>query len=187
MHILWELSETYDEIGGIPQVEAAIRRAVKHIPLDHQRSLDRVVVRDFDPRGKNLGVYMRDHTGNRVELYLIPHARDAQLVRHPVSLWIFQLHIAHTLFHEVGHHVTLTINKRMAPSKDRSGVKDVKEKWAEEYVAKRMNSFCKILTNTGGAAADHLDVFEVARRCLVSVASVTQPVWVSAPSTDDDM
>lgn len=189
MHIEWLLDETYEVLGGMDAIERYVRTAVSHIPLDHQRGLSRVVLLDYDPRGRNLGVYQRDHTGNRVELYLIPHLRDSQLAHPDICHWIFLLHIAHTLFHEVGHHVTLTINKRMAPSKGRAGVTDAKEKWAEQYVAKRMTSFLKQLIAPGGIAHDDVQRLESARRCLLPVAGITEPLLLAAaghPATDDD-
>lgn len=189
MHIEWLLDETYEALGGMDAVEQSVKTAVSHIPLDHQRGLSRVVLLDYDPRGRNLGVYQRDHTGNRVELYLIPHLRDSQLAHPEIQRWVFQLHIAHTLFHEVGHHVTLTINKRMAPSKGRAGVTDAKEKWAEQYVAKRMTSFLKQLIAPGGLAQQDVLRLESARRCLLPVAGITEPLPIAAvghPATDDD-
>ena len=189
MHIEWLLDETYEALGGMDAVEQSVKTAVSHIPLDHQRDLSRVVLLDYDPRGRNLGVYQRDHTGNRVELYLIPHLRDSQLAHPEIQRWVFQLHIAHTLFHEVGHHVTLTINKRMAPSKGRAGVTDAKEKWAEQYVAKRMTSFLKQLIAPGGIAQQDVLRLESARRCLLPVAGITEPLPIAAaghPATDDD-
>ena len=189
MHIEWLLDEPYEAIGGQETLNQMVKTAVAHIPLDHHRGLSRIVLLDYDPRGRNLGVYQRDHTGNRVELYLMSHLRDCQRTHPEIQHWVFLLHIAHTLFHEVGHHVTLTINKRMAPSKGRAGVTDTKEKWAEEYVAKRMTSFLKhLIAPTGMANGDVLRL-ESARRCLLPVARITETLLVQAighPATDDD-
>jgi predicted Zn-dependent protease with MMP-like domain len=188
MHIEWMLDESYEALGGLEVVERMVKTAVSHIPLDHQRHLSRIVLLDYDPRGRNLGVYQRDHTGNRVELYLMSHVRDSQLAHPEIQHWVFLLHIAHTLFHEVGHHVTLTINKRMAPSKGRAGVTDAKEKWAEQYVAKRMTSFIKLLIAPGGVAHSDILRLESARRCLLPVAGITEPIPISIPvypATDD--
>jgi hypothetical protein len=51
------------------------------------------------------------------------------------------LQLAHTLFHEVGHHLTLTLNPRKKPSKKRAAVTETLETWAEEYAAKRLEKF----------------------------------------------
>jgi hypothetical protein len=189
MHIEWLVDEPYEALGGKDALERMVKTAVAHIPLDHQRGLSRIVLLDYDPRGRNLGVYQRDHTGNRVELYLMAHFRDSQLAHPEIQHWVFLLHIAHTLFHEVGHHVTLTINKRMAPSKGRAGVTDAKEKWAEQYVAKRMTSFLKQLIAPGGVAHGDAIRLESARRCLLPVAGITEPIPLDVPvrpATDDD-
>jgi len=189
MHTEWLLDERYEALGGMDALEPMVKAVIAHVPLDHQRGLSRIVLLDYDPRGRNLGVYQRDHTGNRVELYLMSHLRDSQLTHPEIQRWVFLLHIAHTLFHEVGHHVTLTINKRIAPSKGRPGVTDAKEKWAEQYVAKRMTSFLKqLIAPTGLAHGDALRL-ESARRCLLPVAKITEPLAVQAtghPATDDD-
>ena len=77
----------------------------------------------------------------------------------------------------------------MAPSKGRPGVTDAKEKWAEEYVAKRMTSFLKQLIAPTGIAHGDVLRLEAARRCLLPVARITEPLAEQAtahPATDDD-
>ena len=103
MHTEWLLDERYEALGGMDALEPMVKAVIAHVPLDHQRGLSRIVLLDYDPRGRNLGVYQRDHTGNRVELYLMSHLRDSQLTHPEIQRWVFLLHIAHTLFHEVGH------------------------------------------------------------------------------------
>jgi len=76
----------------------------------------------------------------------------------------------------------------MAPSKGRAGVTDAKEKWAEQYVAKRMTSFIKQLIAPGGVAHSDILRLESARRCLLPVAGITEPIPISMPvypATDD--
>ncbi len=136
MRLLWEVEEIYED-----DIEAMVRLAFSCVPREHLRQLDGVYVVDFDPKGARLGVYERDHGGNRITLYLWPHVLDAQRAPAEQKSRILALHLAHTLFHEVGHHVTLTLNPRRAPSKKRGQVTDTLEKWAEAYVEKRMEKF----------------------------------------------
>ena len=121
--------------------EGLVRQAFAHVPREHLRQLDGVYIFDIDPKGARLGVYIRDHLGPRIELFLTPHALDVQNLPADRQSAVFQLHVAHTLFHEVGHHLTLTLNPRREPSKKRGAVTDTLEKWAEQYTEKRMTGF----------------------------------------------
>lgn len=136
MRLLYEANEAYPH-----PVEELIRLAFSCVPREHLRQLDGVYVTDFDPKGERLGVYERDHCGNRITLYVWPHVLDVQRTPPERQAFTLALHLAHTLFHEVGHHVTLTLNPRRAPSKKREKVTDTLEKWAEQYVAKRLTRF----------------------------------------------
>lgn len=138
MHVVWEAEEPYEEVGGSVAVEEAVRFAFSHTPREHVQRLDGVYVYDTDPLGARLGVYLRDHRGCRIELYVQPHVAMVAHVPEEFRLPTLTYHLAHTLFHEVGHHVTLTLNPRKKPSKKRGEVTQTLEKWAEEYVAKRM-------------------------------------------------
>ncbi|WP_309718163.1 hypothetical protein [Armatimonas sp.] len=142
MHIHWEATEYYDETIG-----TGLRAALATTPREHLLRLAGIYVHDYDPKGERLGVYIRDHLGIRIELYVQPHmdlitnsphyasASEATILRGVV------LQLAHTLFHEVGHHVTLTLNPRKKPSKKRAAVTETLENWAETYAAKRLEKF----------------------------------------------
>jgi predicted Zn-dependent protease with MMP-like domain len=123
MRLLYEATESYEE-----DMETLVRLAFSCVPREHLRQLDGVYVTDFDPKGARLGVYERDHRGNRITLFLWPHVLDARRVPPDQHRTVLALHLGHTLFHEVGHHVTLTLNPRRAPSKKREQVTDTLEK-----------------------------------------------------------
>lgn len=141
MRLLWEAEENYEALGGSEAVRAVTKRAFDLVPREHLRGLDGVYVYDYDPKAARLGVYVRDHLGSRIELFLMPHLLDTQNLPQESRFRVFANHLAHTLFHEVGHHVTLTLNPRRAPSKKRGQVDQTLEKWAEQYVEKRMAKF----------------------------------------------
>jgi hypothetical protein len=141
VRLLWEAEESYDALGGAETVRAVTKRAFDLVPREHLRGLDGVYVYDYDPKASRLGVYVRDHLGPRIELFLMPHFLDTQNLTAESRFRVFANHLAHTLFHEVGHHVTLTLNPRRAPSKKRGQVDQTLEKWAEQYVEKRMAKF----------------------------------------------
>lgn len=166
MRLLWEATDATCELGDDATIRAAVKTAFDAVPKDHLRFLQGVTVLDTDPKGRNLGVYLRDHTGAHIEIYLRPHVADALKAPADARLWALRLNLAHTLFHEVGHHMTLTVNRRMAPSRKRVQVEDALEKWAEEYVAKRMQKFCDAQVADGGPAADERPAFARAIRFL---------------------
>ena len=141
MRLLFEATEDYGEVGGLVSVEKMVGAAFAHVPREHLRQLDGIYALDVDPKGARLGVYVRDHLGPRIELFLHPHALDVARVPEASRASSFQLHVAHTLFHEVGHHLTLTLNPRREPSKKRGVVTETLEKWAEQYTEKRMAKF----------------------------------------------
>jgi hypothetical protein len=172
MTTLWEARGTYDDLGGPDVLSDAVRLALAHVPREHLRQLDAVAVTDEDPKGRSLGLYVRDHRGVQIELYLVPHVADTRLITDTaVRLWALRLHLAHTLFHEVGHHVTLTLNRRAEPTRRRADVARALEKWAEQYVAKRMQKFCDALTAPGGAAEHESDALSRA----IAVINVLAP------------
>ncbi|MFM7322669.1 MAG: hypothetical protein ACKO5K_14270 [Armatimonadota bacterium] len=141
MRLIWEVEDAGCEFADDETVRAAVRDAFDALPREHLRLLDAVTIFERDPRGRNLGIYLRDHRGNHIEIYLDPHCKDAGKAPARCRLPVLRLHVAHTLFHEVGHHMTLTVNKRMAPSRRRVDVEQTLEKWAETYVAKRMQAY----------------------------------------------
>ena len=140
MRVIWEATEVYEEA-----VERGVRLAVASVPREHLLRLEGIYVYDTDPKGARLGVYLRDHLGTRIEIFLQPHLPAVEHLDERIRLYALVLHLAHTLFHEVGHHVTLTLNPRKKPSKKRGAVTETLEKWAEEYVAKRMAKFKEAL------------------------------------------
>lgn len=158
MHVVWDATETYDELDGRETLEAAVNDALAHTPREHLRQLEAVVVSDSDPRGVALGVYIQDHHSTRIEIYLRPHVLDALAAPPAARLWFLRLHLAHTLFHEVGHHITLCLNRRAEPTRRKAQVSVTLEKWAEEYVEKRMNKFGhELLEHAKAGGADPND------------------------------
>ena len=158
MHFIWEAKELYDDAIG-----EGLRAALAHTPREHLLRLAGIFVYDTDPKGARLGVYIRDHLGIRIELYVQPHlhliarsprfaSASADLVQRAVVL-----QLAHTLFHEVGHHLTLTLNPRRKPSKKRAAVTETLETWAEQNATKRLEKFApdifgRALSSPGNAA-----------------------------------
>lgn len=142
MHLHWEATEFYDEAIG-----RGLRAALASTPREHLLRLSGIYVHDYDPKGERLGVYLRDHRGMRIELYLQAHLRlitnSPHYARASEELVVraATLQLAHTLFHEVGHHLTLTLNPRKKPSKKRAAVTETLETWAEEYAKKRLEKF----------------------------------------------
>ena len=142
MHLIWEAEEDYDEA-----FTQGLRAALAHTPREHLQRLSGIYAYDTDPKGERLGVYMRDHRGIRIELYLQPHLDLIQNSPHyaqapeEIIVRAATLQLAHTHFHEVGHHLTLTLNPRKKPSKKRAAVTETLETWAEQYATKRLEKF----------------------------------------------
>lgn len=137
------------------------------VPREHRRQLDALLVLDHDPKGRNLGLYVRDHKGTRIELYLTTRPRCAPRAGGGGPLGAATPYRPHAL-PRGPTHMTLTLNRRRAPSKGRAEVAQVLEKWAEEYVARRMEKFCGTLSAPGGPAEADPDAFAQARRCLTA-------------------
>ena len=153
MRVEWDLTGTYDEVGGPEAVRQALAEALARVPREHLRQLDEIVVRDRDPRGVALGVWRQNAHGLGIELYIAPHVAGALSTPPDVRPFVFRLYLAHTLFHEVGHHVTLHVNRRAAPTRKKARVDQTLEKWAEQYVAKRLQSLCDGWLAPGGPAS----------------------------------
>ncbi len=173
MRLLWELDDAGCDFADDGAVRQSVGDAFAALPREHLRLLDAVTILERDPRGRNLGIYLRDHRGNHIELYLEPHRADARTAPAPCRTAVLRLHIAHTLFHEVGHHMTLTVNKRKAPSKKRGEVEQTLEKWAEAYVAKRMAAYLTKERAGGDPAVDA--AMEWLSRTVAGVTSYTKP------------
>ena len=142
MRLNWQTTEDYAEA-----IVNGLHAALAQTPRDHLRQLSDIIAYDTDPLGARLGVYIRDRSGTRIELYLQPHleliGRDRRLQRLEVAEYsrAIVLQLAHTLYHEIGHHLTLTLNPRKKPSRKRPAVSDTLETWAEQYAAKRLEKF----------------------------------------------
>jgi hypothetical protein len=150
--IRWELEGDYAEIGGPMLIRQAVGEALGRIPREHLRRLDAIIVQDRDPKGKALGVWRQNAHGLSIELYAVPHVTDVLRIPAEVRPFALRLYLAHTLFHEVGHHVTLHLNRRAAPTRKKAQVEQTLEKWAEQYVAKRMQGLVNAWQKPGGPA-----------------------------------
>lgn len=151
--ITWQVQDDYDEIGGRAALEEALRDALRHTPREHLRQLSGIIVQDRDPKGRALGVWRFDLQGPSIELYVAPHVADVLRAPTLARSFTLRLYLAHTLFHEVGHHVTLHLNRRAEPSCKKSRVSDTLEKWAEQYVLKRLQRLCDGWLAPGGPAS----------------------------------
>lgn len=152
-HVDWRLYHDYAAVGGREAIQEAVREAVAQTPREHLRQLDTVTVEDRDPQGKSLGLWRRDAHGFTIEIYAEPHLTE--ILRAPAAARSFalRLYLAHTFFHEVGHHVTLHLNRRAEPPRKKAQVHHTLEKWAEQYVAKRLQRLCDGWIAPGGPAA----------------------------------
>lgn len=121
--------------------------ALRFVPREHLRQLDRIDIYERDPRGAALGVWRQDNNGTRIELYTHPHLSEMARVPQPVRNWALRLFLSHTVFHEVGHHVTRVLNKRAMPRQSVRADAAV-EKWAEDYAFKRLQKWANGLTLT---------------------------------------
>ena len=84
MHLIWEAEEDYDEA-----LTLGLRAALAHTPREHLLRLSGIYAYDHDPAGERLGVYLRDHRGMRIELYLQAHLRLIENSPHYArAVWI---------------------------------------------------------------------------------------------------
>ena len=121
MRLDWHLDSGYEEVGGTEFLREAVEEAVAVLPREHLRQLEAFLMRDEDPKGKALGIWRQDHTGVAIELYLQPHVTPLLPLSAPVRAFALRLHLAYTLFHEVGHHVTRFLNRRATPPRKAAG------------------------------------------------------------------
>ena len=152
MQIEWELREEYAEIGGAGLLHEAVGEALAVLPREHLRQLAVIHVLDEDPRGKALGIWRQDHRGVGIELYARPHVAPLLGLPGEVRRFALRLHLAYTLFHEVGHHVTRFLNKRAAPSRKAALVDQKIERWADDYAEKRLVKLAERWQKPGGLA-----------------------------------
>jgi hypothetical protein len=168
VRIDWQLDNTYDEIGGETVLRKAIEDALASVPMEHLRRLDALVICDADPRGKSLGIWRQDHRGCVIELYAAPHVIPLLGLPSSVRDFALRLHLAYTLFHEVGHHVTRVLNPRATPPRKAALVEVKIERWADEYAEKRLRKFVERWNAPGGIAetAEAAYVLQIALRAL---------------------
>ena len=152
MQLEWDLREAYAEIGGPDLLNEAMDEALAVLPREHLRQLAVISVQDEDPRGKALGIWRQDHRGVGIEIYALPHVRPLLGLPPPVRQFALRLHLAYTLFHEVGHHVTRFLNKRAAPPRKAALVEQKIERWADEYAEKRLVKLAERWVRPGGLA-----------------------------------
>ena len=163
MRLDWNLHESYEDIGGQMILRDSLEDAITALPREHLRQLSAVIVLDQDPRGKALGIWRQDHTGVSIELYMQPHITPLLLLPPRVRDFALRMHLAYTLFHEVGHHVTRFLNKRAAPPRKAARVEQKIERWADEYAEKRLGKLAARWLLPGGRADSPDD-----RRALAS-------------------
>ncbi len=149
----WEALGDYEDAGGAASLRHYLEDILARVPREHLRQLGSVKVTDIDPRGLALGVYRQGASGIWIELYLEPHVRDAQYAPPAARLWALRLTLAHTLFHEVGHHQTLHLNRRAEPTRKKRQVTQTLEKWAEQYVSRRLQKLIDDWLSPTGLAA----------------------------------
>ncbi len=154
MRIDWQLGDAYEEIGGAGLLHEAIEDALNTVPREHLRRLDTLLIRDTDPKGKSLGIWRQDHGGCAIEMYAEPHVSPLLLFPAQTRDFALRLHLAYTLFHEVGHHVTRVLNPRATPPRKAALVEAKIERWADDYAEKRLRRLCASWLAPGGLAAD---------------------------------
>ena len=152
MHLEWELTGDYSEIGGVEMIRAAVDEALALLPREHLRQLATITVEDEDPRGKALGIWRMDHRGVGIDLYAQPHVRPLLRLPPDIRAFALRLHLGYTLFHEVGHHVTRLLNKRAAPPRKAALVEQKIARWADEYAEKRLGKLVASWLGAGGLA-----------------------------------
>ncbi len=152
MRLDWHLDGDYEDVGGVDVLREAVTEAVAVLPREHLRQLEAFVMWDEDPKGKALGIWRQDHTGVAVELYLRPHVTPLLPLPAPVRLFALRLHLAYTIFHEVGHHVTRFLNRRATPPRKAATVEQKIERWADDYAEKRVGRLVERWVAPGGMA-----------------------------------
>lgn len=159
MRINWQLGGEYDEIGGDSVLREALEDALATVPREHLRRLDALIIRDADPKGRSLGIWRQDHHGCAIEIYAGPHVGPLLGLPARVRGFALRVHLAYTLFHEVGHHVTRVLNPRVTPPRKAPQVEAKIERWADDYAEKRLRRLCDRWIAPAGIAdppeADH--------------------------------
>ena len=177
MRLDWHLNGDYEDVGGVEVLHEAVEEAVAVLPREHLRQLEAFLMRDEDPKGKALGIWRQDHTGVAVELYLRPHVTPLLPLPARVRTFALRLHLAYTIFHEVGHHVTRFLNRRATPPRKAALVEQKIERWADDYAEKRLRRLVERWLAPGGlaGASDDRRALSAALRSLRLDALVTLP------------
>jgi len=152
MRLDWNVGGDYGEAGGEGALRAMVEEAVAALPREHVRQLGGVLVRDDDPKGVSLGIWRQDHAGAAIEIYLRPHVSPLLGLPPNVRRFALRLHLAYTVFHEVGHHVTRVLNRRAVPPRKAARVDEKIERWADDYAEKRLARLVARWLQPGGAA-----------------------------------
>ena len=177
MRLDWHLDGDYEDVGGVEVLHGAVEEAVAVLPREHLRQLEAFLMRDQDPKGKALGIWRQDHLGVAVELYLQPHVTPLLPLPARVRAFALRLHLAYTIFHEVGHHVTRFLNRRATPPRKAALVEQKIERWADDYAEKRLGRLVARWLVPGGRAdtADDRRALAAALRSLRLDTLVTLP------------
>ena len=179
MRLDWEPRDDYDEVGGQAVLRDAVSEAVEQTPREHLRRLDALLILDNDPKGRSLGLWRQDHDGFTIEIYVRPHVEALLPLPPAVRDFALRLHLAYTIFHEVGHHVTRVLNKRAAPPRKADRVEEKIEKWADEYAEKRVAKLCALWLRPEGRA----DTSEGQRALAVALRALRLDRLVPMPAT----
>lgn len=180
MRFDWQVRGDYEEVGGADLLRQTIEEALAALPREHLRQIGALIILDEDPKGKALGIWRQDHTGFAIELYLRPHV--ASLLPFPAVVrgFALRLHLAYTLFHEVGHHVTRVLNRRAAPPRKAALVEQKIERWADEYAEKRLARLIESWLRPGGTA----DLAEDRRALTAALRAMRMDSFVTLPEID---
>ena len=181
MRLDWELRDEYEEVGGQDVLRDAVREALEQTPREHLRRLDALVLLDNDPKGRSLGLWRQDHNGFTIEIYVRPHVEALLPLPAPIRDFALRLHLAYTVFHEVGHHVTRVLNKRAAPPRKADRVEEKIEKWADDYAEKRVGKLCALWLRPEGRA----DTPEARRALSVALRALRLDRLVVMPATGE--
>ncbi len=185
MRLDWHLNGDYEDVGGVGVLHEAVEEAVAVLPREHLRQLEAFLMWDEDPKGKALGIWRQDHTGVAVELYLRPHVTPLLPLPARVRDFALRLHLAYTIFHEVGHHVTRFLNRRATPPRKAALVEQKIERWADDYAEKRLGRLVARWLAPGGPAEGETErrALSAALRSLRLDTLVTLPVAGDAEKT----
>ncbi len=152
MRLDWNLGGDYGGAGDEGALRAMVEEAIAALPREHVRQLGHISVLDDDPKGVSLGIWRQDHAGAAIEIYLRPHVAPLLGLPPAVRGFALRLHLAYTIFHEVGHHVTRVLNRRAVPPRKAARVDEKIERWADDYAEKRLARLAARWLQPGGAA-----------------------------------